>query len=98
MNDERKTKKQLLEELERERERADVERERSLALQEVSKRVAAANDTDAVLDLNVNEPSRPGGAAEASGVWVGRRAQQISEPAYTGEAVCRSIVLHRLSP
>ena len=51
MNDQRKTKKQLLEELE-------LERERSQALQEVSKRVAAAHDTDEVLDLIVNEAAR----------------------------------------
>ncbi|MCH7843431.1 MAG: GAF domain-containing protein, partial [Chloroflexi bacterium] len=51
MNDQRKTKKQLLEELER-------ERERSLALQEVSKKVAAADDTDEILDLIVNEAAR----------------------------------------
>jgi hypothetical protein len=49
MNDKRKTKKQLLEDLQ-------LERERSLALQEVSKRVAAAHDTDEVLDLIVNKP------------------------------------------
>ena len=58
MNDDQKTKEQLLEELERERERADQEREHSLALQEVSKRVAAAHDTDEVLDLIVNEAAR----------------------------------------
>jgi len=51
MNDKRKTKKQLLEDLQ-------LERERSLALQEVSKRVAAAHDTDEVLDLIVNEAAR----------------------------------------
>ena len=51
MNDQRKTKKQLMAELER-------ERERSLALQQVSKRVAAAHDTDQVLDLIVNEAAR----------------------------------------
>ena len=58
MNDQRKTKKQLLEELER-------GRERSLALQEVSKRVAAAHDTDEVLDLIVNEATRLLGASAA---------------------------------
>jgi len=51
MNDQRKTKKQLLEDLQ-------LERERSLALQQVSKRVAAAHDTDEVLDLIVNEAAR----------------------------------------
>ena len=51
MNDQRKTKKQLLEELEQ-------ERERSLALQEVSNKLAAAHDTDEVLDLIVNEAAR----------------------------------------
>ena len=48
MNDQRKTKNQLLEELGR-------ERERSLALAEVSKRVAGAHETDEILDLIVNE-------------------------------------------
>jgi len=56
MIDERKTKKQLLEELERERERSN-------ALQEVSKRVAAAHDTDEVLDMIVNEAARLVGAS-----------------------------------
>jgi hypothetical protein len=51
MNDERKTKKQLLEELK-------LERERSNALQEVSNLLAAAHDTDEVLDLIVNEAAR----------------------------------------
>ena len=58
MNDQSKTKKQLLEELERERERSAQVEERSLALAEVSKRVAAAHDTDEVLDLIVNEAAR----------------------------------------
>ena len=58
MNDQRKTKKQLLEELER-------ERERSIALQEVSNKVAAAHDTDEVLDLIVNEAARLVGAPAA---------------------------------
>ena len=51
MNDQRKTKKQLLKELEQ-------ERERSIALQEVSNKVAAAHDTDEILDLIVNEAAR----------------------------------------
>ncbi|MCI0810630.1 MAG: GAF domain-containing protein, partial [Chloroflexi bacterium] len=51
MNDQRKTKKQLLEDLEQ-------GRERSLALQEVSKKVAAVHETDEVLDLIVNEAAR----------------------------------------
>ncbi len=51
MNDQRKTKKQLLEELE-------LERERSIALQEISNRLAGARDTDEVLDLIVNEAAR----------------------------------------
>ena len=55
MNDQRKTKKQLLDELERERERSELAEDRSLALQDVSKRVASAHDTDEVLDLIVNE-------------------------------------------
>ena len=59
MNDHRKTKKQLVEDLER-------ERQRSIALQEVSKKVAAAHDTDEVLDLIVNEAARLVGAAAAT--------------------------------
>jgi len=67
MNDERKTKKQLLEDLERERELLKQERERSLALSEVSKRVAAAHDTDEVLDLIVNEAAP---LLSASGAFI----------------------------
>ncbi|MCH8802131.1 MAG: GAF domain-containing protein [Chloroflexi bacterium] len=58
MNDQRKTKKQLLEDLQRERERSEQAEERSLVLQEVSKRVAAAHDTDDVLYLIANEAVR----------------------------------------
>ena len=47
MNDQRKTKKQLLEDLQR-------ERERSIALQEISNKVAAAYNTDEVLNLIAN--------------------------------------------
>ena len=65
MNDQRKTKKQLLEELERERERSELVEERSLALQEVSNKAAAVHDTDEVLDLIVNESDRLLGAASA---------------------------------
>ena len=65
MNDQRKTKKQLLEELERERELVARERQRSLSLQEVSRKVAAAHDTEEVLDLIVNEAARLVGASGA---------------------------------
>ena len=58
MNDQRKTKKQLLEEFER-------ERARSIALQEVSNRLAGAHDTEEVLDLIVNEAARLVGASAA---------------------------------
>ena len=58
MNDQRKTKKQLIEEMEQ-------QRERSSALAEVSKRVAGAHDTDEVLDLIVNEAARLVGATAA---------------------------------
>ncbi|MCI0830249.1 MAG: hypothetical protein J4N67_08940, partial [Chloroflexi bacterium] len=58
MNDQRKTKKQLLEELRRERERSD-------ALQHVSNKLAGAHDTDEILDLIVNEAARLVGAAAA---------------------------------
>ena len=50
MNDQRKTKKQLLEELE-------LERERSIALQEISNRLAGARDTDEELDLIEGPPA-----------------------------------------
>ncbi len=60
MNDQQKTKKQLLEDLQR-------ERERSIALQEVSNKVVAAHDTDEVLDLIVNEAARLVGAPAA---WI----------------------------
>jgi GAF domain-containing protein len=62
MNDDQKTKEQLLEELAHSQELLEQERERSLALQEVSKRVAATHDTDEVLDLIVNEAARLVGA------------------------------------
>jgi len=59
MNGQQKTKKQLLEDLQR-------ERERSIALQEVSNNVVAAHDTDEVLDLIVNEAVRLIGASAAT--------------------------------
>lgn len=62
MNDDQKNNEQLIEELAQERERSNQAEERSLALQEVSKRVAAAHDTDEVLDLIVNEAARLVGA------------------------------------
>ena len=58
MNDQRKTKKQLLEDLER-------QRQRSTALQEVSNKVTAAHDTDKLLDLIANEAARLVGASAA---------------------------------
>jgi len=69
MKDQRKTKNQLLEELERERELVARERDRSLALQEVSNKVAAAHDTDEVLDLIVNESARLL-AADGAIIWL----------------------------
>ncbi|MCI0845150.1 MAG: GAF domain-containing protein, partial [Chloroflexi bacterium] len=60
MNDQRKTKKQLLEELQR-------ERERSVALQEISNRLAGAHDTDEVLELIVNEAAR---LVDAHAAWI----------------------------
>ena len=50
MNDMRKTKKQPLEDLER-------ERDHSYALYQVSNRLAGLHDTNKVLDLIVNEAS-----------------------------------------
>ena len=58
MNGQRKTKKQLLEDLQR-------EPEHSIALQEVSNKVADAHNTDEVLDLIVNEAVRLIGASAA---------------------------------
>ena len=65
MNDDQKTKEQLLEELAQGRALLEQAEERSLALQEVSKKVAAAHDTDEVLDLIVNEATRLVGGAAA---------------------------------
>lgn len=67
MNDDQKTQEQLLEELQRERERSELAEERSLSLQEVSKKVATVHDTDEVLELIVNEATRMVGA---SGAWI----------------------------
>ena len=58
MNDEQKTKRQLLEELRQERERSD-------ALSQVSGRLAGVHDTSEVLDLIVNESTRLVGATGA---------------------------------
>ena len=55
MTDERKTNKQLLAELQQERERSD-------ALYQISNKLAGARDTDEVLDLIVNEAARLLGA------------------------------------
>ncbi|MCH7737457.1 MAG: GAF domain-containing protein [Chloroflexi bacterium] len=65
MNDQRKTKKQLLEDLALAQERIELERQRSMVLQEVSNKVAAAHDTDEVLGLIVNEAARLLGASGA---------------------------------
>ena len=51
-------KARLLNEAEREKERAETERERSDALYRISNRLAGAHDTDEVLDLIVNEAAR----------------------------------------
>ena len=51
MNDQRKTKKQVLEDLQR-------ERERSIALQEVSNKMAAAYNTNEELNLIANKAAR----------------------------------------
>ena len=53
MNDQSKTKKQLLEELAFAQERIELERERALALQEVSNKAAVAHDTNEVSGLIV---------------------------------------------
>ena len=69
MNDDQKTKEQLLEELAQGRALLERAEERSLALQEVSKRVAAAHDTDEILDLIVKESARLVGASAAY-MWL----------------------------
>jgi len=51
MNDQRKTKKQVLEDLQ-------PERERSIALQEVSNKMAAAYNTNEELNLIANKAAR----------------------------------------
>lgn len=51
MNEQRKTKKQLLDDLQR-------ERERSIALQEVSDKMAAAHNTNEELNLIANKAAR----------------------------------------
>ena len=78
MADPRKTKKQLLEELEQ-------ERVRSLALAEVSKLVAGAHDTEDVLNLIVNESTRLVGATgayirllEADGLVLSVRTEAVA--------------------
>ncbi len=58
MNDDQKTKEQLLEELAQGRALLEQAEERSLALQEVSNKLAGAHDTDEILDLIVNEAAR----------------------------------------
>ena len=66
MNDQRKTKKQLLEDLALAHKRIELERERSLALLQVSNRLAGAHDTDEILELIVNESVRLLGATSSS--------------------------------
>ncbi|MBT97328.1 MAG: hypothetical protein CL902_01715 [Dehalococcoidia bacterium] len=58
MTDQRKTKNQLLEDLERERARANLERDRSVALQEASNKLAGVHDTPEVLRLIIDEATR----------------------------------------
>ena len=83
MNDQRKTKKQLLGDLQRERERSELAEGRSLVLQEVSKRVAAAHDTGEVLDLIVNEATRLVGA---HGAYIRMLEGDLLVPAATTES------------
>ena len=89
MNDDQKTNEQLLEELAqervllgRERERSAQAEERSLALQEVSKRVAGAHDTDEVLDLIVNEAAsiRPCLRSGSAPCWTSAAPVCITGP------------------
>ncbi len=65
MNDDQKTKEQLLEELVQGRALLEQAEERSLALQEVSKKVAGAHNIEEILDLIVNEAARLLGGATA---------------------------------
>ena len=72
MNDDQKTKEQLLEELAQVRVLLERERERSLSLQEVSKKVAAAHDTEQILDLIVNDPAYLAGSFFY--IWLSHRS------------------------
>ncbi|HIM61140.1 MAG: hypothetical protein COA56_07915 [Dehalococcoidia bacterium] len=62
MNDQRKTKKQLLEELERERERSN-------ALREVSKQVAGAHGASEGMDTGITEIAKAG--AQSFALFIG---------------------------
>lgn len=62
MNDQRKTKKQLLEELERERERSN-------ALREVSKQVAGAHGASEGMDIGITEIAKAG--AQSFALFIG---------------------------
>ena len=76
MNDQRKTKRQLLEDLER-------ERQRSSALQDVSNRLAGVHDTDEVLDLIVNEASR---LLNTSASFIRLLVDDVLVPSFTTES------------
>ena len=89
MNDLRKTKKQLLGDLERERGLVKRERERSVVLQEVSNKVAAAHDTEEVLDLIVNEASRLLGT---TGVWMRLFEEGVLVPGAATESTAEFLV------
>jgi hypothetical protein len=62
LNDQRKTKKQLLEELERERERSN-------ALREVSKQVAGAHGASEGMDTGITEIAKAG--AQSFALFIG---------------------------
>ena len=70
MNDQRKTKKQLLKELVQERERSAQAEERSLALQGVSNKVAAAHETsEEGMDIGYMEIAKTG--AQSFALFIG---------------------------
>ena len=96
MNDDQKTKEQLLEELAQGRALQERSEERSLALQDVSRKVAAAHDTDEVLDLIVNEATRLVGG---DGAWMRLLAGGVLVPGSTTESAASLLVeLSKVQP
>ena len=96
MNDERKTKKQLLQDLALAQGRIELERERAIALQDVSNKVAGAYDVDEVLHLIVNEAARLLGT---TGAWMRVIEAGVLVPGATTESAAPFIAeIARLQP